>query len=249
MRNATERFSDRVENYTKYRPSYPREAIHHIVERGIDAEATVAEVGSGTGILSAILLEHIGRLYAVEPNDAMRSVAEGRLGGDARFVSVNATAEETTLPDTSVDAVVAAQAFHWFDREAALTEFRRVLKGPRLLVLMWNDRLRDTPFLEDYERLLCTYGTDYHAVNHRTITDESLESLFAGSYRQRVFENEQRFDLPGLKGRLFSSSYTPSPGEPGYDELVHGIEESFRRRNRDGLVSFRYALRVYSGTL
>ena len=249
MGDVTERFTDRVENYTKYRPSYPREAIDHIVGRGVAAASTVAEVGSGTGILSEILLGYVRRLYAVEPNDAMRSVAEERLSGNGRFVSVKATAEETTLPDSSVDAVFAAQAFHWFDREAALREFRRILTGPRLLVLMWNDRLRDTPFLEDYERVLQTCGTDYRTVNHRHITDESLEALFASDYRMRVFDNEQRFDLTGLKGRLFSSSYTPNRGESGYDELVRGVEEAFRRHNRDGLVSFRYALKVYSGRL
>ncbi len=249
MRDGTGRFSDRVENYAKYRPSYPPETIRYIVQLGIDASAVVADIGSGTGILSEMLLGRVRRLYGIEPNDAMRAAAERRLGGNTRFISVKATAEATTLPDLSVDAVVVAQAFHWFDREAALIEFRRILKGPRLAVLMWNDRLRDTPFLADYERLLTTYGTDYRAVNHRNTTDGDLGPLFARDYRMRVFDNVQRFDLTGLKGRLFSSSYTPNRSDPGYDELVRGIEESFRRHNRDGLVSFRYAVRVYSGRL
>ncbi|MCG8478275.1 MAG: class I SAM-dependent methyltransferase [Spirochaetales bacterium] len=96
----------------------------------------------------------MARRRGIEPNDTMRSAAETRLRGNARCISVKVTAEETTLPASTVDAIVVAQAFHWFDREAAPTEFRRILKGSRLMVILWNDLLRDTPFLADSERLL-----------------------------------------------------------------------------------------------
>lgn len=248
-RDTTGRFSNRVADYVKYRPSYPPAAVEHLVVLGASKGATVADIGSGTGILSALLLDRVAKLYAVEPNAPMRAAAESDLSRRGGFVSVDGTAERTTLGDASVDMVVAAQAYHWFERDAALTEFRRILRAPKPVALLWNSRLSDTPFLAEYEALLQRYGTDYRNVNHQNITPDELRSLFVAKFSLRTFDNEQHFDLAGLKGRLFSSSYAPTEGQLGYDALVAGLQAAFHRYNEAGYVAFRYKTEVYSGVV
>lgn len=248
-RDTTGRFSNRVADYVKYRPSYPADAVDHLVALGAGSNATVADIGSGTGILSALLVDRVATLYAVEPNAAMRAAAESDLSHRNGFVSVDGTAERTTLGDASVDLVVAAQAYHWFERDAALTEFRRILRAPKPVALLWNSRLSDTPFLAEYEALLQRYGTDYRNVNHQNITPDELRSLFSAKFSLQTFDNEQHFDLEGLKGRLFSSSYAPTEGQPGYGELVAGLEAAFDRYHEAGYVAFRYKTEVYSGVV
>ena len=247
--DSTQRFTDRVEDYIKARPSYPAEAIDFVIGQGLDHRSQIADIGSGTGILTELLLERVGRVYAVEPNDRMRAAAEARLGDSQGYVSVAATAEDTGLPDHSVDLVAAAQAFHWFDTQRALDEFRRILRQPRRLALIWNNRLNDTPFLNDYEALLQAHGTDYRAVNHQQLKDDELAGLFSADFVLGRFDNQQRLDLEGLKGRLFSSSYTPMPGEPGYAEMASEIETIFDRHQKAGYVVIRYETQVYSGRI
>jgi SAM-dependent methyltransferase len=247
--DATRRFTNRVDNYVKYRPSYPRGVIDVLIELGLGHASQVADVGSGTGILTELLLEHVAQVYAVEPNNKMRAAAEARLDGHDGFVSIPATAEATTLDDHSVDMVVAAQAFHWFDTPLAIKEFRRILREPRRLALIWNDRLSHTPFLKAYESLLESHGTDYREVNHRQINEGDLPALFTSDFRFKAFDNQQQLDLEGIKGRLFSSSYTPTPGDPQYGAMLQGIEDAFRQHQVDGQVTVRYKTKVYSGII
>src|SRR5437879_9326158 len=166
--NATSRFSDRVENYVRYRPGYPPQALETLkAECGLSADYVIADIASGTGIWTRLLLENGNRVFGVEPNAEMRTAGERLLAGFSRFTSIKGTAESTTLPDRSVDLVTAAQAAHWFDRPRARREFLRILKPGGWLVLLWNERRTDSrPFLRDYEQLLLTYGTDYQEVRH-----------------------------------------------------------------------------------
>jgi len=230
----TQRFSNRVADYVKYRPSYPPEAINALLAQGLDRNSIFADIGSGTGILTELLLEHVGRVYAIEPNDEMRAAAEARLGGHDRFVPVASTAEATSLPARSVDFVVAAQALHWFDTHPALDEFRRILREPRRLALIWNDRLNDTAFLQAYEALLQSHGTDYQAVNHQAISDQELANLFVRDFELQTFDNQQQLDLEGLKGRVFSSSYTPSPNDPATTPWSWQLKMPFGGTNKMG---------------
>ncbi|GIV98424.1 MAG: hypothetical protein KatS3mg057_3081 [Herpetosiphonaceae bacterium] len=176
----TRRFSSRVENYITYRPSYPLEVLDVLRrECGLTESATIADIGSGTGILSALFLKNGNRVFGVEPNPTMRVAGERLLQSYERFTSIDGSAEATGLPDQSVDFATAGQAFHWFDREKARAEFARILKPQGWVVLIWNSRrLSGTPFLRAYEQLLRTYGTDYEQVQHRKIDDEMLGQFF-----------------------------------------------------------------------
>lgn len=248
-----QRFSGRVRDYARYRPGYPREVLR-LLERscGLTEDLVVADIGSGTGILSRLFLDNGNRVFGVEPNGEMRSAAERLLSGYERFASVAATAEETTLPESSADFVTAGQSFHWFDTHPARAEFARVLKTGGWAVLVWNSRRKTgTPFLEAYERLLGTFGTDYGEVEHGgRAGPQEIRSFFAPvPVREASFENRQVFDFDGLKGRLLSSSYVPVAGEPGYDGMVRELRRLVRKHERDGTVTLEYDTEVYYGHL
>lgn len=153
--NALTRFSNRVQDYIRYRPGYPQAVMDCLRDEfGLRPQQVVADIGSGTGISTGLLLDNGHRVIAVEPNADMRAAAETRYGSNGAFQSVAAPAEATTLPDASVDWIVAAQAFHWFDVEKCRVEFRRILKRGGFVALLWNDRRDDTPFLRGYDALL-----------------------------------------------------------------------------------------------
>lgn len=252
MTNSTERFSNRVATYVQARPSYPPEALDLLAERcGLTPQAVVADIGSGTGILTRLLLERGATVFAVEPNAAMRAAAEEALGDRAGFTSVAATAEATTLPDRSVDLITAGQAYHWFDPEPTRREFARVLRPGGWVALIWNDRRASgTPFLEAYERLLQTHGTDYASVNHRRISPADLQGFFGASpLHQASFPSRQTLDLAGLQARLVSSSYTPAPGRPGHAEMLAALAAIFAQHQVEGQVQLDYDTLVFYGQL
>lgn len=248
--NATTRFSDRVEAYIQYRPGYPSAVVEFLRdELGLDSTWKVADVGSGTGIFSRLLLENGNEVWGVEPNREMRAAAERLLAAYPGFHSVEGTAEATTLPAESMALAVAAQAFHWFDPARARDEFRRFLKPGSFAVLVWNDRRVDsTPFLRAYEALLRQVGTDYECVNHRNADASRLQPFFGpGGWQERTFRNEQRFDWEGLCGRALSSSYVPGPNHPDHARFFRALREIYDAHACDGLVSFDYDLRLYYG--
>jgi SAM-dependent methyltransferase len=244
----TQRFSDRVDNYIKYRPSYPASSIDYLVKiAAIDENSVVADIGSGTGILTELLLPRVALVYAIEPNQEMRSAAELKLRNFPKFASIDGTAEHTTLADRSVDTIFAAQAFHWFDRLKAKQEFRRIIRPNGKVILVWNDRQNDTVFLQAYERGLRLFATDYHEVNHQNISDADLDLFFTGGFQKATFDNRQQFDLEGVMGRLNSSSYSPKPGTQQYIELQNLVRAAFWQYATNGQVSFEYDTNVFIG--
>ncbi len=249
--NATSRFSDRVENYVRYRPGYPTEALRVVqAECGLTPRHVIADIASGTGIWTRALLENGNPVYAVEPNTEMRQAGERLLSEFPKFTSVAGTAENTALADQSVDFVTAAQAAHWFDRARARAEFARILRPGGWLVLLWNERVTEsTPFLRDYEELLLTYGTDYAEVRHERTTDAVNEFFDPAPFQAWVFDLRQEFDYTGIEGRLLSSSYAPGPDQPGYAPMLAGLRRIFDRHAVGGIAAFDYKTRVYFGHL
>ena len=245
----TERFSNRVSDYVRSRPSYPAELTEALATHAaLSARTVVADIGSGTGISTDVLLDRAHLVFAVEPNRDMRAAAESRLGAHPRFRSINGTAEATTLPDASVDLVTAGQAFHWFDRRAARAEFRRILRRRGVVALFWNTRrTRGSAFMEAYEDLLKTFGTDFSKVTHENIMPDELEAFFGGPYEALVFDHAQQFDFEGLRGRLLSSSYVPGPGDPGFQPMLERLQSIFDAHARAGYVRFPYDTELYLG--
>lgn len=234
----------------KYRPGYP-EAIVDLLKREyqLTRDSVIADVGSGTGILSGMFLKNDNRVYGVEPNAEMRRASERTLSRYPRFVSIDGTAESTTLEDRGTDFVTAAQSFHWFDRKKAREEFARILKASGCVVVIWNDRrTHSSPFLADYEDLLQRYGTDYREVDHKKVDNNQLGEFFApGRFTMHVFENSQALDFDGLKGRLESSSYIPEQSHPVYDVMIADLAGLFSRHQKNGRVTLEYDTRVFVG--
>jgi SAM-dependent methyltransferase len=249
--DATSRFSDRVENYVRYRPGYPAEAVQCLRDEcGLKAKHVIADIASGTGIWTRMLLENGNRVFGVEPNAEMRQAEERLLSEFSRFTSIDGKAEATTLPDASVDFVTAAQAAHWFDRERARQEFVRILKPHGWLVLLWNERVVDgTAFLRDYEQLLLTFGTDYKDVRHERTTEAVNEFFDPAPYQERVFAIRQEFDYAGLEGRLLSSSYAPGPEHPQHRPMLIELRRICEEHVVNGKVQVDYKTRVYFGQL
>lgn len=247
MMNSTQRFSNRVENYVKYRPHYPKRIIDYLkTEIGFAENEIVADIGSGTGILTELFIKNNNKVYAIEPNAAMRLKAEELFENDSNFISVNATAEQTSLKENSIDLIVAGQAFHWFNSEKTKREFIRIAKQEAHAALIWNDRLFQSPFEKDYEDLLIKFASDYNEVNHRRITPEKIETFF---YPEMVaialFKNDQFFDFEGLKGRLFSSSYISLEKNEKYFEMLERLQYLFNKYENNGIVHFVYETKLY----
>ena len=251
MLDPTKRFSNRVENYVKYRPRYPAEIVPLLqCECALTPESIVADVGSGTGFLSELFLKNGNPVFGIEPNAEMRAAGEQLLAQYANFTSVNATAEATTLADASVDFVTAGQSFHWFDRDRSRREFARILKPVGWGVIAWNGfRPEESAVVGGYHSVLLRYGTDYRAVR-REIQDTEVESFFAsGNFRVARFKFQQAFDFQGFKGRLMSASYAPQPGAPEYEPMIDELRRVFDENQQNGTVAFDYDAEVYYGRL
>jgi len=247
----TERFSARAENYRRYRPGYPAAAMDLLATHcGLAADAVVVDVGSGTGILSAQLLERGARVIGIEPNDAMRAAAEERLAAAPGFRSVAATAEASTLPADSVDLWVAAQAFHWFDAPRARLEALRVLRHGAFAALLWNERPQEPgDFLSAYEALLHRHAREYSTIAARRADEASMREFLGAAMQVARFPNHQRLDYAGLEGRLLSSSYAPERGHPEHQPMLAGLRALFERHQKAGEIVFPYETRVYFAQL
>ena len=252
MTDPTARFTERVGDYAAHRPGYPPEVLRLLAREGVlRPEHVVADVGSGTGIFTGLLLDNGNTVHAVEPNAAMAGEAAARLGSSPRFHAVPGRAEATGLPDASCDVVTAAQAFHWFDLDAARAEFRRILRPGGAVVLVWNIRRTDTtPFLRDYEALLQRFALDYRKISAGWADEEALGRFFApDGFELEQVGNRQTFGFDGLRGRLLSSSYAPPAGHPQHMPMLAELRRIFDLHQKGGEVAFDYDTNVYWGTL
>ena len=250
--DSTTRFSQRVDAYVKYRPDYPVELLNLLREKaGLHEGSIIADIGSGTGISAEMFVRNGLTLYGIEPNSAMREAAEKFLENYDCFHSIDATAEETTLADNSVDVIIAGQAFHWFDREGTKQEFQRILKPGGSIALFWNSRRTSgSPFLKAYEEMLLTYGTDYQSINHQNISDDNIKEFFApNDVKKFHLYNEQVFNFDGVRGRLESSSYAPTSDHSDYKPMIGELHDIFNKHKEDDTVRFEYDLIIYIGQL
>lgn len=248
MTNSVERFSNRVANYVKYRPHYPQEIIAYLAKTcGFSNDSVIADIGCGTGISTKLFLENGNQVTGVEPNEAMRAAATEYLSDYSKFDLVDGTSTDTTLSDRSIDMVVAAQAFHWFDPEKTRTEFHRILKPGGHIVLIWNERQLDTtPFLVGYEALLMKYAYDYGNVRHENIAADELRDFFQKDYAAATFANYQDFDFEGIRGRMLSSSYMPNETNDVFDEMIKELQSLFAKHVENGRIRVLYDTNVYT---
>jgi SAM-dependent methyltransferase len=239
-----------VQHYVRSRPSYPPEVID-ILRRdcGLTPDSLVADIGSGTGLFTRLLLENGNRVWGVEPNENMRRAGEQYLAAYAKFVSLPGTAEATSLPNHCLALVTSAQAGHWFDRDKARAEFQRILKPGGYVALLWNERRMESPFERDYENLIAQYGLDYDEVQQRAKRVEGGGFFSASAFQLRTIPNHQDLDYPGLEGRLLSASYMPAEGHESFKSMLGELRRIFDIHERNGIVRLEYDTRVFFGKL
>ncbi|HUX83840.1 MAG TPA: class I SAM-dependent methyltransferase, partial [Chitinophagaceae bacterium] len=236
-------------DYVRYRPGYPPAIIPFLQQAtGLNPAQGVADIGSGTGILTRLVLEQGNRVYGVEPNGPMREAASRYLKDFENFISIPGTAEQTGLEASSVDLILSGQAFHWFDPVRAKAEFKRIASPGAQAVLIWNERREDGPFHSAYNELLQRYATDYQRVNHKNIRATDLEKFFS-PFRMGTaeFENAQDLGLDQLMGRLFSSSYMPTRADPSFPVLSAEVHRLFDRFAGPAGVRISYRTLLYYG--
>ena len=245
-KDPTKRFSDRVDLYVKYRPHYPQAVLACLqAECGLTETAVIADIGSGTGILTKLFLDNGNLVYGVEPNDEMRGAAEVYLADYDRFVSVNGRSEATTLPDQSIDFITAGQAFHWFQWQETKAEFKRILKPNGVAALVWNERrYGDESFESEYDAMMRELVGEYRQVVH-TSRQNALDMFFNGRYQLRTFPHQQIFDFESLRGRFLSSSYAPLPDDLAHESVMMCLRQLFDKYQENGRVIIHYNTRLY----
>ncbi|KAA8922713.1 class I SAM-dependent methyltransferase [Thermoplasma sp.] len=248
MASAEGDFTGRAEAYSKYRPSYPPEIIRLLNDKyGFTREMVVADIGCGTGILAAMFLENGNPVVCVDPNEDMLSVAKKNLSQFRNATFVNGKAEATHLNDHSVNVVTAGQAFHWFDEDKAKREFRRILKAPNLVVLIWNDRDTRDPVTEQYEEVIREFNRGYRGTGSTAISVERIYSFFNYDYDYYQMDNFQALDLEGLIGRYLSNSYSLKEDDPKYKEAMARLQDLFSINQKNGKITLKYTTRIFIG--
>lgn len=248
----TQRFSNRVAFYERFRPRYPAALLSFLQEAiGLTAQHIVADIGSGTGMLAELFVRHGNIVYAVEPNDEMRQAAERQLGDSPNFRSVHAQAEQTSLAGNSIDLITVGQAFHWFELEATRKEFERILHTGGWVAVVYNSwNVPESTVAGEYRRLIDRYGIDYQRVKRQNRMGNDLIDFFGGEEpRREQFENNQFYDFEALTGRALSASYAPLPGHPNYEPLMAALRHLFDQNAKDGRLLFPYRTTVYLGQL
>jgi len=250
--DAKQRFSNRVADYVRYRPSYPHALIELLQSAcGLRKSHAIADIGSGTGLLTKLFLENGNGVFAVEPNAEMRAAGEEFLAEYPNLTSVNGSAEATTLADASVNFVTAGQAFHWFEPAETRKEFARILQPGGWVVVVWQDRsMTSDKFAEAYEGVLHRYGKDYKSVRASYPQKDTIRG-FSGhdDFSLRDLPNQQAFDWDGICGRLRSSSYAPVEGDVNFAPLMSELRKDFDAYQENGIVRMKYSVHVYFGRL
>ncbi len=275
MEEPVPRFSSRVEHYLKYRPRYPQ-AIIEVLKREchLTQQSLIADIGSGTGMLSAVFLTNGNRVLGIEPDPQMRAAAEYVLRQYPTFTSIAASAEATSLAEGSVDVVTAGQAFHWFDHERSKKEFARILVPGGWVVLVWNrQKTAGTPFLVALEQFWQTYltreglqavatGQNLTLLLQKTnavyrwrldpgrVSQELIAPFFGNNgFALQTFENPQTYDFEGLKGRVLSGGSAPQADHPRYTEMLETLEAIFHVHQVNGRVTINYETQLWYGQL
>ena len=242
--NPLNRFSDRVENYAKYRPSYPAAAIDKILEN-LTLPITGADIGAGTGIASRLLASKGVKVIAIEPNTEMRNA--GIRDNISSVEWRDGTAENTNLPNASVDLVTCFQAFHWFTPEPTLAEFCRILKPKGKLAVVWNFRDENDEFTAEYSRIVRAASNNHPAESKMKSTEPLTETTYFKNFEEYTFVYQQELDLTGLIGRAKSVSYLPNQGE-AYQQAISQLEDLYQQfKNQNGFVYITYRTSVHLG--
>ncbi len=244
----TGRFTVLADAYAQYRPTYPTAAVDFVLDRcGLRPGDLIVDVGCGTGISSRLFAARGLHVVGIEPNREMRAraVAEASPPGVTAPTYRDGRAEATGLESACADAVLAAQAFHWFEPAATLAEFHRILRPGGWVVLLWNTRDSKDPFTSEYGDLVWSLTDRARTDEIRADAADALgKTALFEALPPVLFSNDQRLDEDGLLGRAFSASYAPRDA-PRRETYAAALRRLFGQHARDGAVVLRYRTEVY----
>lgn len=237
--------------YAQFRPSYPQAFLDYLYsDVGINAESIIADIGSGTGILTRQLLEKGNKVYAVEPNEDMRKVAEADLQSFGGFKSVIGTAENTTLADNNIDYITVAQAFHWFDRQSFKAECQRILKHNGKVILVWNSRDEYSDLVQENDKVNKKYCPNFMGFSggmRGATSEDDFSDFFCGEYEIKAFNNDLHFDEQGFIGRNLSAAYALKESDTDYTAYVAELKALFDKYRSGGALVMPHLTRSYVG--
>ena len=241
-------FLNKADNYNRFRPSYPDKAVELIISLSDKAKPVIADIGSGTGKLSRLLLNKGSEVYAVEPNIDMRKTAEGELSKNKEFYSIASTAENTGLKSDSVDIITVAEAYHWFDNETARLEFKRILRPGGYVILLWNEFEVDA-YVEEKDKFIEKYRK--HPKQEKHISrDERADNLFGkDGYIKVSYDNSIKQNYESLLGGMLSTSYTFNQNDDNYVEFEKGLKSLFDKYSINGLLESKIHTVCYYGRI
>jgi ubiquinone/menaquinone biosynthesis C-methylase UbiE len=247
--NTKDKFSTKVNNYSKYRPSYPDKFIEYLIQEvGLNKDSIVADIGAGTGRLTRLLAEKVKTVLAIEPNLNMRQACLEYCRQSTNVIPVDGSAESTTLADSSVDFITVAQAFHWFDKEKSKSEFGRILKPGGKVTLVWN-KPPETQFGKDIDALYHLLCPDYKGrAGGSELTSDAYQDFFKKRCCDyRVFDNSSESSLANYLGGSLSASYAPSESDANYAKFVAGVTRLFQKYQTNGKLLVNNQTHSYTG--
>lgn len=249
--DATTRFSTKAEVYALARPRYPQAVVSFFEERQVIVPGSLlADLGSGTGLSAEPFLEAGYTVIGIEPNAAMRHEGDNFLKRYPQFRSVQGTSEATTLPDRSVDVVLAAQSFHWFDLDRTRVEMQRIMRSPGYFIAMWNHRNHHASDLQrGYEAILRHYCPEYHQLAELYRSPSRSASFFIHGYEDATLLNPQKLTWPLFEARILSSSYIPKPTHSDYTPFMIEMKNLFDKHAQAGEVAFDLEIWLHWGRI
>ncbi len=241
------RFDGKADHYMAARPAYSEDFIDFLYEEmGLDEKSIVADIGCGTGKLTAQLLKRGTFVYGVEPNPGMQDKARKALADYENFCLVDGNDAATGLADDSVDYVVVGQAFHWFDPEKFAGECSRILKSQGKVFLIWNLRDQKYPVNRDWTGIFREFADNFIGFNNGLVPDDPrIQTFFPEGYTYQEFDNTLCFSRELFLKRLLSSSYAPMAGNPRYEAFLARANEIFDRHQEDGRIRVPHVTAVY----
>lgn len=254
MNNNFGNFQGKAQLYAKYRPQYSRKYINFLRENlGLNKNSEVADVGAGTGIHTRIIAGITDKLYAIEPDGEMLKEFQSQLDDNNKIKLIQKPAENTELPDACVDYVTVAQAFHLFDREKSLTEFKRILRPSGTLVLVWNSKEHDNKLFYDNEAVIKKYCPQYcRDVHARPFFYDSYKDCFTSNTYNFTYirqDGTEFLDMNTFIMRTLSASYAITQTNSNFDNMIKELKAVFNRHAKNGVVVVPQSSVIYSGTI
>lgn len=237
----SERFTGKAAEYAQYRERYIPEIVLPLLREwcGLRGEWCVADIGAGTGMVGDLFRANGNRVIAVEPNAEMRAACASLHAGDELFAVVEGSAEKTGLADGSVEVIAVGRALHWFDMEAALGEFRRILKPKGWVAILACGRTEDGR--EEnlaFKKLLQAITDRDHFNDPLLAVYRRLDTLFAGGqFFHAEASGEMQLDWDELRGLTLSLSHAPMPGSAAFPAFEAELRAYFDHYAQDGCVT------------